>query len=227
MTRIFKAQLLNELRQAKFTEAAENADGDIIPDPRFPGLVITQQHIRFSEDASQEERDLAHGEATDILLRTRAACHAWDNSDPFLKTCDAPENFNVVSEFGEVVLAVRNDGPRGLHFATWDYNHDRTGLSHGHYTTSYTGAMEDYAVRSGLVRQEQIIDPANAPMLYRALQTVANNYCLSNEHADQVNQLCQQLRDLDQYVADKSEQIQMDPASHYMPDETMEPEMGM
>ena len=228
MTELFRNQLLHELSEAGYHQAKlADDDKSIIPVPEYPELRISPDHVRYGLEATEAERELAHWDMVNIQQRTIDACSAWDNSREMPGEHMGAENFRLLSEFNDVVLAARNDGMRGLHFVTWDYSNDRTSLMHGHYTTSFAGALEDYASRAGMVKKEQIIDPANAPMLYRALQTVSNNYWLSNEQADQVKDLCQQLRQLDHAVADKAESIEMDPADLYMPGETMEPEMDM
>lgn len=205
MTDQFKAQLKSELRLAGITKYTETTDGDIVPDPRFPGLVMSQQYVQYSEDASQEERDFAHETATDILLRTREACDAWDNSRPFPGICDAPSNFNIVAEFGEVVMAVSNDGDRGLHFVTWEYGHGRTGVVHGHYTTSYAGAKEDFALRAGLVDERLLLRPEDAPLLYRALVALdGEDVTLTRADEEQIDRLLSDLKQLDPEVVQKA-----------------------
>lgn len=185
MKEIFKNQLMHELKQAGYYQAVLTSDEEaIIPMPDYPDLRICQDHIRFTADASQAERDLAHQQLRELHQRTEDACRAWEHSQEMPGKNMGAENFRFLSEFNDVMLAARNDGVHGLYFTTWEYNHDRSAVEHGHYTSSFAGALEDYATRAGLVPREQIIDPANAPVLYKALQTMESNYWLTKEHED-------------------------------------------
>ncbi len=226
MTELFKNQLLHELSQAGFHQARVADNGEsIVPVPEHPKLCIKPQHVQFDSNASQAERDLAHWQMTDIQQRTIDACNMWEQSREMPGKNMGAENFRFISDVNGVMLAARNDGERGLHFVTWAYNHDRSSLEHGHYTTSFSSALEDYATRAGLVPKEQIIDPANAPLLYKALQVMESNYWLTQEHDRQVSELCSQLRRIDHAVADKAEDIQLVPAGLDDQDETIEQEM--
>lgn len=211
MTELFKHQLLHELRQAGYSHARVSDDESyVIPTPEYPDLRISPQNVRYSHEASEAERELAHWTMTDIQQRTLDACRAWEQSRELPGQMGA-KNFRSLSEFGGVMLAARNDGERGLHLVTWQYAYDRSGLEHGHYTTSYAVALQDYAMRAGLTQKEQVIDPANVPMLYRALQVMENNHWLTAQHEEQVAGLCEQLHRLDREVAEKAEAIQLEP----------------
>jgi hypothetical protein len=61
-------------------------------------------------------------------------------------------------------MSARNDTEygRGLYFVTWQYDRDRTGVEHGHYTEDYNAAKEDFASRSGLVSKDKLFTPEQA-----------------------------------------------------------------
>lgn len=226
MTDLFKNQLLHELNEAGYHKATMAEDGEtFVPIPEYPNLRISSDSVRYGMDADETERDLAHDVMTDIQQRTLDACRAWEHGRDMPGKNAGVEDFRLLSEFNSVVLAARDDGPRGLHLVTWELGHDHSSLNHGHYHTSFTNALEDYATRAGLVPQAQIIDPANAPVLYKALQTMENNYWLTKDHEKQVNALCSQLRQLDREVADKAEAIQFEAADAMEHGEYMEQEM--
>ena len=82
---------------------------------------------------------------------------AWENSRDI--SFNGAENFRILAEFNNVVLAARDDTAygRGLYYTTWQYSYDRTGFDHGHYTDDYNRAKEDFAVRAGLVDRNNMI----------------------------------------------------------------------
>lgn len=213
MTELFKYQLLHELREAGYDDAMVAEDGkSVVPMPEHPDLQITSLYVQSSLGMAQEDRDALHWALSDIKSRALDACRAWENSSEMPIQNKGTENYRLLSEFNDILLAARSDGTRGLYFATWAYDEDRTGLEYGSYTSSFTAALQDYATRAGLVPKEQIIDPANAPVLYKALQTMESNYWMTKEQQDQVDQLCQQLEQLDRHVADKAEAIHLETA---------------
>lgn len=196
-----------------------NSDAYVIPIPQFPQLIITPKHVQFHENAGQEERDLAHGEITDIFLRAREACQMWEQSVPFPEDCQAGERFQKVAEYGNTVLAVRNDGNAGLHFVTWDYSYGRTGVTHGHYTRCFADAKEDFAVRAGLVDESRIIHMADVPLLYKALRCLdSEDVTLTSAEERRIDALCDTLKQMDPdvitkaYPAEQSQNGQVPPA---------------
>ena len=89
---------------------------------------------------------------------------------PLLHASGLSENFHLLAEFGGAVLAGRELGNGwGYQFVTWIWDHDRTGVSHGHYyEEDFQGAKQDFAVRSGLISKAQLFSPEELTQLYRA-----------------------------------------------------------
>lgn len=222
MTKTFKAQLLQELEQAGYREAVESPGGDaILPAPQYPELQIRQGEVLYSAFASDAEKDFARRMAG-IRARTEEACDALENSRAFPENCTAGEGFNRVSEYGDIVLAVRDDGMHGLHFVTWQYNREHTAVEHGHYTTSFAGAKEDFALRAGLVNDHQVLRPEDAPMVYRALQALEDEGLpLTRDQEDQLDEIRRQLRWLEPDVAQQAAALAQAPPI------MMEPELSM
>ena len=80
------------------------------------------------------------------------------------------EEFHLLADFGGAVLAGRElENGWGYQFVTWIWDHDRTGVSHGHYyEEDFQGAKQDFAVRSGLISKAQLFSPEELTQLYRA-----------------------------------------------------------
>ena len=89
---------------------------------------------------------------------------------PLLHASGLSEKFHLLVDFGGAVLAGRELGNGwGYQFVTWIWDHDRTGVSHGHYyEEDFQGAKQDFAVRSGLISKAQLFLPEELTQLYRA-----------------------------------------------------------
>ena len=89
---------------------------------------------------------------------------------PLLHASGLSENFHLLADFGGSVLAGRElENGWGYQFVTWIWDHDRTGVSHGHYyEEDFQGAKQDFAVRSGLISKAQLFSPEELTQLYRA-----------------------------------------------------------
>ena len=89
---------------------------------------------------------------------------------PILHASGLSEKFHLLADFGGAVLAGRElENGWGYQFVTWIWDHDRTGVSHGHYyEEDFQGAKQDFAVRSGLISKAQLFLPEELTQLYRA-----------------------------------------------------------
>ena len=89
---------------------------------------------------------------------------------PLLHPSGLSEKFHLLADFGGAVLAGRElENGWGYQFVTWIWDHDRTGVSHGHYyEEDFQGAKQDFAVRSGLISKAQLFSPEELTQLYRA-----------------------------------------------------------
>ena len=89
---------------------------------------------------------------------------------PTLHISGLSEKFHLLADFGGAVLAGRElENGWGYQFVTWIWDHDRTGVSHGHYyEEDFQGAKQDFAVRSGLISKTQLFSPEELTELYRA-----------------------------------------------------------
>ena len=74
----------------------------------------------------------------------------------------------------------------GFQFVTWQYTYDRKGVTLGHYyQNDYTGAKEDFAVRSGLIDQHKLFEPEELKEIYRVLDlgsTYLDDLTYDQEH---------------------------------------------
>ena len=90
-----------------------------------------------------------------------------------LKARDFDMPYIKIAEYNEVVLAGREHSNGGFEFATWNYKNNS--LYHGHYSTDYKGAREDFATRSGLVNKNLLFNKAELVEIYRCIEDTLNN----------------------------------------------------
>jgi len=77
-------------------------------------------------------------------------------AEPFT-ACDQ-KNVRKFLDYKNVVLAAQLMGNGELHFVTWEYSYNRAAVGQGHYFgTNYEAAREDFAIRSGLIRESNVL----------------------------------------------------------------------
>ena len=71
----------------------------------------------------------------------------------------------------------------GAQFVTWDWDFDRSGVSHGHYyNNNYAAAKQDFAIRSRLIPEERIFNEEQLTEIYRCCADALNyGFDLSEE----------------------------------------------
>lgn len=84
------------------------------------------------------------------------------------------ENYRVLADFNGTVLAGMNS-KTGAQFVTWDWDFDRSGVSHGHYyNNNYAAAKQDFAIRSRLIPEERIFNEEQLMAIYRSCEGALN-----------------------------------------------------
>lgn len=132
------------------------------------------------------EKDMDTPEKVEARCYITSACHsaaeyvqAMENALP-LKAVDSSDKYKLLLEHNGVVLAGIDMGPSdGYQFVTWLYTYDRSGVTLGHYyPNNYSGAKEEFAVRSGLVFEHRLFNKEQLLDIYCAV-----NYSL-DERSD-------------------------------------------
>lgn len=118
------------------------------------------------EDVSTPPAEEALIRAEDIAARTLEYMTAMETA-PQLKASGLEGDYRILADFNGTVLAGTHS-KHGVQFVTWDWDYDRTGVSHGHYfMEDYDGAKQDFATRSGLIHKEQLFSPEQMTEIYR------------------------------------------------------------
>jgi len=125
---------------------------------------------------------------------------------PRLKASGLDGDYRILADFGGTVLA-GTPSKYGVQFVTWDWDYDRTGVSHGHYfMENYVGAKQDFATRSGLIQKEQLFSPEQLVEIYLCCADSVEEYFfeLSNEQEEMICGIQRQIRacvpDLDERI---------------------------
>ena len=89
---------------------------------------------------------------------------------PTLKAIDLSEDYKILAEFDDTVLAGRMS-KNGARFVTWEYDFDRRGVHAGHYFMQlYESAKQDFAVRAGLVNRQRLFSDEQLAMIRDACE---------------------------------------------------------
>ena len=156
------------------------------------------------------ERTGAAGDR-EAMDRVREYVSAFENSAPLTGVgLDHEDRYRLISEHGGYLLAGRDYSGKevasGYQFVTWQYSYDKTGLTLGHYyptwaaefgTNAYERAKEDFAVRSGLVKEDKIFNAEQLDDIYFSVRYFANSdNDLTREHSERLQELLEQIERL-------------------------------
>ena len=135
----------------------------------------------------------AKDKAYRIVCNTAEYMKQMEQAPP-LKVSDLPDRYKVLADFNEVVLAGAH-GKYGVEFVTWDWDHDRKGLSHGHsYNGNYEGAKQDFATRSGLIPEQQLFKDEQLIEIYRCCaDTLDAGFDLTHEQEKCIKSVQEQI----------------------------------
>ena len=157
------------------------------------------------EDVSTPQAEEALIRAEDITVRTLEYITAMETA-PQLKASGLEGDYRILDDFNGTVLAGMHS-KHGVQFVTWDWDYDRTGLSHGHYfMENYDGAKQDFAIRSGLIHKEQLFSPEQMTEIYRCCADSVDGdfFDLTAEQEKVIRSVQQQIEDC---VPDLAERI--------------------
>lgn len=153
--------------------------------------------VRYRDaDIGSAERENALHEVTQTA-ETVAEYMKLMDAAPLLKAQGLDETYRLLADFNGVVLA-GHPSRLGVQFVTWDWDYDRTGVSQGHYMSNhYEEAKKDFAMRSGLVREQQLFSPEHLTQIYRCVQdTLDHPYDLTYDQEECLYKIQEQITDL-------------------------------
>lgn len=100
---------------------------------------------------------------------------------PEFKVEGVGNQFKLIAQFNDTVLAARAMQDENVEFVTWE--RDSVGVSAGHYFgNNFVGAKEDFAIRSGIINRDKIFSTNELVEIYRCVEdTLAGEYELTND----------------------------------------------
>ena len=153
---IQKEQFLRETeRQLRMAQVDASLEADNLIHASWNGKALctvdANGTVRFFPDnirGTDEDRQLLT--VTQTVAQVKEYLRIMERA-PTLKAIDLDENYKILAEFDDTVLAGRMS-KNGARFVTWEYDFDRRGVHTGHYfMQNYEGAKQDFSARSGLV----------------------------------------------------------------------------
>ena len=162
-----------------------------------------------SEDVILPEIERAKDRVVDIAS-TIAEYMRLMASAPQLKAGGLEGDYRILADFNGTVLA-GHPTQYGVEFITWDWDFDRKGVSHGHYFNygDFGNAKQDFAARSGLVREDAFFTPEQLTDLYGCITfTRSQGESLTYGHDQRLDRLLEQINALLPDVMDRLEQRQ-------------------
>jgi hypothetical protein len=153
--------------------------------------------VRYRDaDIGSVEREDALHEVTQTVETVSEYMKLMDAA-PLLKAQGLDETYKLLADFNGVVLA-GHFSRLGVQFVTWDWDYERTGVSQGHYISNhYEAAKKDFAVRSGLVWEQQLFSPEYLTEIYRCVQdTLDHPYNLTYDREKCLGKIQEQITNL-------------------------------
>lgn len=120
--------------------------------------------MRYMEDNPLvTEREELHS----LLLDMKQAHDLYADAAP-LELAEI-RDYRLISQFGDALLAAKMTKDHEVRFTTWEYTYDHTGVTWGHYyETNYEGAKRDFALRAGLIDENQLFTKEELVALHDA-----------------------------------------------------------
>lgn len=161
-------------------------------------VAIEGGSIRYrKEDAASEARTTALDKVTEVVGVTAEYMKQME-AVPILKASGLSEEFKLLADFNGSVLAGQ-ETKYGIRMVTWDWTYNKTGVTHGYYygpggADSYTAAKQDFAVRSGLVRDGALFAPEQLTEIYRCIhETLESGYPITEERQKLLESVAEQI----------------------------------
>ena len=120
--------------------------------------------MRYMEDNPLvTEREELHS----LLLDMKQAHDLYADAAP-LELAEI-RDYRLISQFGDALLAAKMTKDHEVRFTTWEYTYDHTGVTWGHYyETNYEGAKRAFALRAGLIDENQLFTKEELVALHDA-----------------------------------------------------------
>ena len=170
-----KEQFLRETEQKlRMAQVEAKLEADDLIHASWNGkplcTVDTNGTVRFSPaDIRGADEDRQLQTVTQTVAHVKEYLRIMERA-PTLKAVDLDENYKILAEFDDTVLAGRMS-KSGARFVTWEYDFDRRGVHTGHYfMQDYESAKQAFAVRAGLVESQRLFSDEQLAVIRNACE---------------------------------------------------------
>ena len=190
-------ELWRRLTQSGFTVRRRSRWSAVRQDGQPLCEVDRQGTVRYlPADIDRSEKSAALEQVMNIAAETAEYMKLMEQA-PALKAGGLSGDYRILADFNGAVLAghPREDG-QGVQLATWDWDYDRTGVSHGHYyeAESYAQAKRDFAVRAGLVSKHSLFTEEQLTEVYRCIhETLEGDYPITDARRTLLEEAAEQI----------------------------------
>ena len=172
---IQKEQFLRETeRQLRMAQVEAKLEADDLIHASWNGkplcTVDANGTVRFSpDDIRGVDEDQQLQAVTQTVAQVKEYLRIMERA-PTLKAIDLGEDYKILAEFDDIVLAGRMS-KNGARFVTWEYDFDRCGVHTGHYfMQNYDGAKQDFAALAGLVNHQRLFSDEQLAVIRNACE---------------------------------------------------------
>lgn len=125
---------------------------------------------QFREEHLERDGGRAAFDRVTGIAATTAEYMRLMETAPHLVAQGLEGDYRLLADFNGAVLA-GHPTRHGAEFVTWEWDYQHTGMWQGHYYgDNFTGAKQDFAVRSGLIPQTMIFPTEQLDDLYRCCE---------------------------------------------------------
>ena len=163
--------------------------------------------VRFSpDDIRGTDEDRLLQAVTQTVALVKEYLRIMERA-PTLKAIDLDEDYKILAEFDDTVLAGRIS-KKGVRFVTWEYDFDRRGVHTGHYfMQNYEGAKQDFAARAGLVNHQRLFSDEQFGVIRNACEfALEDDATLSYAEEKLLRSVQEQIEQLLPEIAQEQEQ---------------------
>ena len=194
-----KEQFLRETEQKlRMAQVEAKLEADDLIHASWNGkplcTVDTNGTVRFSPaDIRGADEDRQLQTVTQTVAHVKEYLRIMERA-PTLKAVDLDENYKILAEFDDTVLAGRMS-KSGARFVTWEWDFDRQGVHAGHYfMENYEAAKQDFAVRAGLVNEQRLFSDEQLDVIRNACEfTLEADATLSYAEEKQLQSVQEQI----------------------------------
>ena len=148
------------------------------------------------EDVSTDVMSDALEKATSVAATAAEYMKLMENAPPLkASSLDAP--YKLLADFNGYVLGGMESG-HGVQLTTWQWTYDKDGLTLGHYFgNDYAAAKHNFALRSGLVQEQEQFTPEQLIEIYRCCaDTMTSDIPLTCDQEERIDEIQTQITEM-------------------------------